>query len=662
MTINKHWLQKLAQDLDTQLNESIEQDISDQIDKAEKNDNVETVTFGLETDDGKIVKAYINSKDADKFEEIMSKALGSTDSIEDALNKAAEDVDIVDVEWPEDEETDEDDDEETIDVTDTDGVLDKNVYSKKNLEKEGSVGIKAKKVIEEIELTENERNGISSRLTTSNQQLVFQALLDLGMPEVALDRSPYKAAIIKGIRDTAFMLQNNASLKTTLRTFVRRRIDLIDSKPAAEPKEKVVENQATDLFWTVFDKLVKAFDPSSDNKLGEAFLGQTLLGQIKQTSSAKLAGKMSPGLRSRLNQLDRVLDSYAASRGDSKPVVEQFDVKASTEIIRSMLKIAETMPGKADRLLGMPAAKRFMTSAIQGARLFTSQVRTKLDQFMTELSNVAISESVADFKEGDKVFHKQRKEWGVFKSYDDRNTATNNNAWVDFDGEELQVSLAQLALNESVLREEVKIEGYELDEAALETIAKGLASRITVTVADVNNKKVIVAPKSTGATVKMAGVTTKTELTQEQVTELIDSFIDAKIAEGQGEDRQGYCVVTKAGKVRTIKPTKEEAQKVVDKIVNWTGSIEYGYADENNTYVKCDCPVSEAEDQDATKLGWYIITKAGNYFEGPFATMDEGEKKASKNKKHLADGYSVKYGKWDKDVETFKEKVVEARI
>lgn len=70
---------------------------------AELNDEVDTVPFGLETDDGQLVKVYVNAKDADKFEEKMKKILGIEDDIEDAINKLAQEFDIVDVVWPKDD-------------------------------------------------------------------------------------------------------------------------------------------------------------------------------------------------------------------------------------------------------------------------------------------------------------------------------------------------------------------------------------------------------------------------------------------------------------------------------------------------------------------------------------------------------------------------------
>ena len=76
-------------------------DVADYIERAEElNDEVDTVPFGLETDDGKIVKVYVNAEQADKFEEAMKNMLGLEDDIEEAINRLTTDFDIVDVVWP----------------------------------------------------------------------------------------------------------------------------------------------------------------------------------------------------------------------------------------------------------------------------------------------------------------------------------------------------------------------------------------------------------------------------------------------------------------------------------------------------------------------------------------------------------------------------------
>jgi hypothetical protein len=80
-------------------------DVADYLERAaELNDEVETVPFGLETDDGDIVKVYVNAEEADKFEEAMKKLLGIEDDIEEAINKLAQEFDIVDVVWPKDKD------------------------------------------------------------------------------------------------------------------------------------------------------------------------------------------------------------------------------------------------------------------------------------------------------------------------------------------------------------------------------------------------------------------------------------------------------------------------------------------------------------------------------------------------------------------------------
>jgi hypothetical protein len=76
-------------------------DVTDYIERAEElNDEVDTVPFGLETDDGQIVKVYVNAEQADKFEEAMKNMLGMEDDIEEAINRLTTEFDIVDVVWP----------------------------------------------------------------------------------------------------------------------------------------------------------------------------------------------------------------------------------------------------------------------------------------------------------------------------------------------------------------------------------------------------------------------------------------------------------------------------------------------------------------------------------------------------------------------------------
>lgn len=78
-------------------------DVADYIERAEElNDEVETIAYGLETDDGNIVKVYVNANESDKFEEALTQMLGVEEDIEETINKLAAEYDIVDVVWPTD--------------------------------------------------------------------------------------------------------------------------------------------------------------------------------------------------------------------------------------------------------------------------------------------------------------------------------------------------------------------------------------------------------------------------------------------------------------------------------------------------------------------------------------------------------------------------------
>ncbi len=85
---------------------------------AELNDEVDTVPFGLETDDGEIVKVYVNAQQADEFETAMKNLLGLEDDIEEAIEKLSKEFDIVDVIWPDDADADDSDEFADLDLDD----------------------------------------------------------------------------------------------------------------------------------------------------------------------------------------------------------------------------------------------------------------------------------------------------------------------------------------------------------------------------------------------------------------------------------------------------------------------------------------------------------------------------------------------------------------
>lgn len=78
-------------------------DINDYLERAhELNDEVDTVGFAIETEDGDLIKVYVNAMQADEFEQELSTLLGVDDDSEVAINRLASKYDIVDVVWPTD--------------------------------------------------------------------------------------------------------------------------------------------------------------------------------------------------------------------------------------------------------------------------------------------------------------------------------------------------------------------------------------------------------------------------------------------------------------------------------------------------------------------------------------------------------------------------------
>lgn len=75
--------------------------VNDYLERAvDLNNEVDSVVYGLETDDGEVVKVYVNAQEAEAFEAEMKKMLGMEDDIEEVVNDLAARFDIIDVVWP----------------------------------------------------------------------------------------------------------------------------------------------------------------------------------------------------------------------------------------------------------------------------------------------------------------------------------------------------------------------------------------------------------------------------------------------------------------------------------------------------------------------------------------------------------------------------------
>ena len=370
--------------------DQVEQDVINKLDHSVKLDEVDTVTFGLETDDGKIVKVYVKADQAEDFEKALSEKLGEIDDIEEVLNMLSKDFEIVDVEWPS-EDTGETDEEED----DGSDVLDNKVYdnAKENAETEAklkpnmeSISFGERATLEFLDES-NSANSIESRFTTATQLLVYHAILELGVPEIALARSPYRAAIIKGIKAKAMELARSASIKNSLKTFINRSIDFEDraekNKEAAGGKElndsikpsneKVLTEGVTQVFWETFVKFVNYL--ATDQELAKKFLESPQLKQLMSRSSASIASNVSAQMQTKMKEL--------AAAIDAEPKTESLNESASPdeiyEFMQNMLSLADADGKTADAALKSSAWNAFFNSfKTKLSQKFGSSSRSKL--------------------------------------------------------------------------------------------------------------------------------------------------------------------------------------------------------------------------------------------------------------------------------------------
>jgi hypothetical protein len=456
-------LKLLASELGvTTLTEAMETDISAKLERAEKLDSVETTTFGLETDDGQIVKVFVNEKDAEKFEKLMADCLGSTDSIEDAINKAAAEVDIVDVEWPEVKEEDEDED-----VIDGSEALDPKVYGNADVNKDAQAGLKAKQPDSNIKpdaMTESKETTIASRFSTANQHLVFQAILDLGVPEEALNRSVYRSTIINGIKETALLMQTAPSIKTALKMFVKKRIDFESKiKDKEEVTESVLMEGATaDMYWQVIDALLKAIDVTDDKHIATGFLELSKIATLRSRATTTLQSKVTPQIKAKFNALLLALQANVkqAAAPAVQPVQEAMSGADLASGFKSLLMFVQPKGLElVDAIFATTQGRLVITAMQRKANLLPQAVKMRLEQLLSMIKTVPVREE-----------------------YDSHEFGT-----------------------------------FEFSEEEAAKILRGLDNRVTTTVVSTKGIKLVLSPRRSGSYLKIIGSTEKAEITPEQV-------------------------------------------------------------------------------------------------------------------------------------------------
>lgn len=288
--------------------EDVDKQVKAQLDRSAKMDEVDTVTFGLDTDDGRTVRVYVRAEQANDFEKALAEKLGSVDSIEQAINELSKDFDIIAVDWPPekdaDDQTDDDEDEETPagqeptpgEGEGTEGkpegeeAPDQQVYfnrngaqgetmSKESTYKEQVLGrLLSEKQVEVASpaygFKRGEIGGLDPYLNHPVQRMIYKAILELGVPDVALTKSAYRSPVIQGIKRHAAAVMRDSTLRLRLGYFLNQEIKQGEESGGKTKKESqdidnaimLAEQDATAEFDGLLDDLFKMMDSSPDNK------------------------------------------------------------------------------------------------------------------------------------------------------------------------------------------------------------------------------------------------------------------------------------------------------------------------------------------------------------------------------------------------------------
>ena len=554
----------------------VEQSVKDQIARAAGKDEVDTIAFGLETDDGQIVKVYVNAEHAEKFETEMAKMLGEVDDIEEALNQISKDIEVVDVEWPDDEESEEGDDAEDVDpeatADESDGseVMNSKVYSKENKKKE--------QANEELtygeELTQSLLEGqhsISNQLSTVNQHLVYQAILHLGVPELALDRSPYRSAILRGIKDTAMEMAHTPSMRTTLKSFIKHQAeeDRDEKQPRKElfkhePKEPKVEPKvepktpklhdepvkhgklhdkphaalmkhepaehkpvksvkeavepdetAVESYWAAVDTIINLLDSSATKLQAQHVTNSQAYKSLVARSSSQVVGKLTAGIRSRLKNLATV----TAEKGEV--VTEQLTVVEVEALLSKLLKLADSKGLNAERVIGSQAFKRLMISGKAAVQALSSSVKRALSALKVELDKVVEAEELSfDEKPEPKSSAEAPADQDTPEEPPVEEPAKAPTAPAAADASESGVSFAAEGDALTVSYPQGK---FELAGESLERAMKALTNKQTLSVQTVGGKFVVFSPRGSSAVIKLMGTDAKVSLEPPDISAFLDA-------------------------------------------------------------------------------------------------------------------------------------------
>ena len=584
----------------------IERNVKDQISRAATKDEVDTVAFGLETDDGQIVKVYVKTDDAEKFEQEMAQMLGEIDDIEEALNELSKDIEIIDVEWPEETDAEGDDaedaDPEADDAADgeTDGseVMNSKVYSKKNQAKE-----KANEELsygEELTadlLAEANHHSIANQLSTVNQHLIYQAILHLGVPELALDKSPYRSAILRGIKDTALELAHAPSMRSTLKTFIKQQalddrsnkhdkdladepvvkdepklhdkapkqmakhmpkdepVDLLPkkapkdvppkavSKPAPKPapkpvKEELNSDTTAGMFWEAVDGIFKLADGTDDKSYATRVMTTQQYKSLVARSSSRVVSRMTNGLRTKLALLEKaILAANGVDAAGAQPVTEAFTYVELGELLGKLLRVGDDPKASlADRIIMSQAFKRLLLEARSTFGSLSSNVKRLLQAVNVELDKLNLTEADMSFdepKKDDAAAEEPAEETG---EEEEPSTAAPAPAPAPVNLDATDSGIAFKSEGDSL---HMSFPGgtLELSGESLERAMKALNNKQTMSVQLGTGKFATFSPRGSSAVVKLMGTDTKIQLAPPDISAFLDA--GGQVLQGDADNAKG---------------------------------------------------------------------------------------------------------------------------
>lgn len=211
----------------------IRKKVESHLDGAAAKDEIDAVTFGLETSDGDLVKIYVAATDADGFEKALSDRFESDISIEDLINGLADDFDIVDVQWP--DSSDDSNDEKTASEPPRGAESMNDEINQDDISEEDIVGTDSLSYGQRVAkrmLGESAISGVGN--FTVHQ--IMTLLKDIGLPGKVIKDND--AIIYKIIRQKANdVLPTNVSAMTAIRLYV----EAINKKKPTKVSEAIAD-------------------------------------------------------------------------------------------------------------------------------------------------------------------------------------------------------------------------------------------------------------------------------------------------------------------------------------------------------------------------------------------------------------------------------------